>query len=107
MAETRQDIQMTLEEYYDRLRKFDWMYFCSDDHRVWKAGEAGKAELEALADDNPRKLRLFEAFATESVKCWREQRAPKWPCCGDCIEQEREFGVKLDKAVEADAFPEK
>lgn len=43
---------MTVEEFFNRCKHFDWYYTFSDDHRVWCAGEAARVRLEQLAKSN-------------------------------------------------------
>lgn len=40
---------MTLGEYWDLLSKHDWTFDMSDDHSVWKRGQAEKTTLQAIA----------------------------------------------------------
>lgn len=37
---------MTLDEFMDMLRKHDWYYHYSDDHRVFVKGAAERNEIE-------------------------------------------------------------
>lgn len=38
---------MTLDEYIQALKKHDWYFEWSDDHRMW---QAGNAQLKALRE---------------------------------------------------------
>ena len=43
---------LTVEEYFDMLKRHDWFYEYSDDHSVWQKGQSAKAELQSLAKTN-------------------------------------------------------
>lgn len=57
------EIHMTKEEYFHACKHFDWYYDYSDDHRVWKNGNARKAQLLAEAKDDLVKMQIFNDWS--------------------------------------------
>lgn len=49
MSENEIDVKKKMiKGFFKDLSRFDWFYEMSDDHRVWKEGEAAKSSLLAL-----------------------------------------------------------
>ena len=44
---------MTVKEYFDAWKNFDYWTQMSDDHRVYLRGQSAKSKLRALAGDDP------------------------------------------------------
>jgi hypothetical protein len=42
-----------LDEYKQMLASHDWFYHYSDDHSVWKQGQANISRLRAIAKESP------------------------------------------------------
>lgn len=53
---------LTIEEYFDMLRRHDWFYEYSDDHSAWQRGQAGKVELRNLAKANEQFAIMLEDY---------------------------------------------
>ena len=73
-------IKMTLTEFYDVLNSFDWYYDFSDDHRVWKRGESGKAKILAMITEGGKEFKdLYDGFVAHhfSGPSWNTDKAPK------------------------------
>lgn len=51
-----------LREFYDELEKHDWYYSYSDDHRVWKKGEAAWKALVAKGNQSEAHQELLDGF---------------------------------------------
>lgn len=52
-----------LDEFYTKLGYHDWYYQYSDDHRVWRNGQANYDTLKMIAKESPEHQKLFEDFA--------------------------------------------
>jgi hypothetical protein len=50
------------DAYIQALGVHDWQYDHSDDHRVWKAGLAASAKLQASMKTNPILARAYWAY---------------------------------------------
>lgn len=51
----------SLSEYYDLLERADWSYSMSDDHSVWKRGQAEFARLQSIAKEGGKEyLDLYD-----------------------------------------------
>jgi hypothetical protein len=56
---------LTLEDfnaYIKRLANHDWSYEYSDDHSVYRSGQATRKVLTDLADVNPLYLKAYKAW---------------------------------------------
>lgn len=51
---------MTIEEYFNKCKGFDWYYTMSDDHRVWRSGEQAKRALKREAETDLVKSEIFK-----------------------------------------------
>ena len=45
---------MTLTEFYDLLKRHDWSYNYSDDHRVWQRGQDESNMIQPILRGNSR-----------------------------------------------------
>ena len=53
----------SIVEYYEMLKNHDWYYDFSDDHEVWKAGNANIRLIRAIAEAKQADYkRMFDAF---------------------------------------------
>ena len=43
------NLEITVSQFYDQLKSFDWFYEMSDDHRVWTRGNARHEKLKYIA----------------------------------------------------------
>ena len=72
--------EISLVEYYDVLNSFDWYYVMSEDHGVWKSGEARWAKIYNIAIVNEgRYMKLLNGFRDyyNSGQPWGTERQPK------------------------------
>lgn len=69
----------SLQSYYDALEQFDWFYHFSDDHRVWKKGEAASKKIKYLANQSPEHADLYRRFHKHhfSGEPWGTEKEPK------------------------------
>ena len=51
-----------LQWYYNRLKRHDWYYDYSDDHRVWTEGNREESLLMSMSRTDKRAEALFEGF---------------------------------------------
>lgn len=51
-----------MDEYIKLLQSHDWFYNYSDDHRVWKAGEASYNKIVALARIHDPKFIIYTQY---------------------------------------------
>jgi hypothetical protein len=49
---------MTIEEFFNACKNFDWYYSYSDDHGVWRRGEARSKELLDESKTDPIKSKI-------------------------------------------------
>lgn len=70
---------MELGEYYDELEKHDWFYDYSDDHSVWRRGQAARNKLSSIASQSPEHKALWDGFNKHvfSGPNWGTEKAPK------------------------------
>jgi len=54
---------MELKEFDTMLKNFDWYYNMSDDHRVWRAGEAANARIREVAKTSDVHKELYEFWS--------------------------------------------
>jgi hypothetical protein len=57
----------TKEEYIELLKKHDWYYEFSDDHRVWAAGHASAKHLSSLALVFDPDFEILKTFAPKGI----------------------------------------
>jgi hypothetical protein len=70
---------MKLKEYYQQLQAHDWTHMMSDDHGVWKRGNAELKELKSIAKQSPQHQALFDAFDSY---IWKGGPKPEEPTDG-------------------------
>lgn len=58
---------MIAAEFWDLCEAHDWYYNFTDDHGVWKRGEAERLRLIELSEDNPEFARIFDAFQAHKL----------------------------------------
>ena len=66
---------------FDKLSAHDWYYQMSDDHRVWKRGEADWTSLNIMADAIIGGKELLNAFKTHyyTGQPWGNEQQPLPP----------------------------
>lgn len=69
----------TLIEFYDMLEQHDWYYAFSDDHRVWKAGNANLAKIQNIVRESAEHAALYSGFHNHyfSGPAWSTEQSPK------------------------------
>jgi hypothetical protein len=65
---------MTLAQFYDQLKCFDWYYRMSDDNAVWRRGCQNKIRLATLAVMIEGGEELMSAFSAHYIV--HGERAP-------------------------------
>lgn len=50
---------MTKEEFFTKCANHDWYYDYSDDHSVWRRGQAAQEILMAEAAKDPAKAKIY------------------------------------------------
>ena len=53
---------ITLKEYWEKLRFHDWTYMMSDDGEVYRRGDAAHAKIKSYGKLSPEHQALFDAF---------------------------------------------
>lgn len=71
------------KDYEERLKKMDWWYMMSDDHRVWSGGEVSmgklkklKAEMDAI--DKKRSQKLYNKYCPYETRKYSEKLSDKF-----------------------------
>lgn len=54
--------QKSLREYWNMLASHDWFYEYSDDHSVWRRGNAAESTLRLHAAQSPEHRALYDEF---------------------------------------------
>lgn len=70
---------ITLDQFYEILEKHDWLYYMSDDSRVYNLGERAEGRIEAIARQSPKLTALHDAFKAYifSGPTWGKEPLPK------------------------------
>lgn len=56
-------MDFSIAEYYEMLKRHDWYFDFSDDHKVWEEGIANIRLLRAIAEANGADYkRMFDGF---------------------------------------------
>lgn len=62
---------MTLEEFFEKLQRVDFLYSMSDDHRAWQRGKdqvaAVNQEAESLGDEYVKMFNDFRDYKSSLV----------------------------------------
>jgi len=74
---------MTIQEFYDKLAKFDWYYSFSDDGRVFREGSAKESQLKSEAAQTPGGQKLYKAFANWMCSHGQSPRPARPPAMDD------------------------
>lgn len=53
---------MTPSEFWDACERHDWTYSFSDDHRVWRAGQAERDSIDRAVQSDPALEPIFMAW---------------------------------------------
>ena len=56
---------MNLQEFYDLLKRHDWSFEYSDDHRHWQRGRDQLNQIQDILKqnkDNPRNRSLYDQY---------------------------------------------
>lgn len=51
-----------LPEFWDMLKKHDWTHEMSDDHSVWRRGNAEQVRLMGISKESPEHEALFNSM---------------------------------------------
>lgn len=72
-------VQVSLVDFWDMLNRHDWFYTYSDDHSVYRRGQAHQDALEAVSKQSPEHAALFKGFHNYhfSGKPWNTPQEPK------------------------------
>ena len=67
-----------LQALYDRLKKHDWYYQMSDDHRVWRSGQSDWNEITKIANATKGGIELQVAFSVHyyTGEPWGNEQQP-------------------------------
>lgn len=57
----------TFDAFVAKLNVHDWTYEFSDDHNVWKRGQAATADLQRDARISPWHKELYDAYSTTAM----------------------------------------
>ena len=57
-----------MEDYIYKLKTHDWYYEYSDDHSVWKRGEAEKDQLRRLQEEIDNDYKVWNEYAPDMFK---------------------------------------
>jgi hypothetical protein len=57
-----------MDEYINALKKFDWYYLFSDDHRVYNAGEEASKELELMQKLHDPDFQIWNQHAPKDCR---------------------------------------
>jgi hypothetical protein len=71
---------MTLQEFWDLCENHDWYFAMSDDHGVWRRGQANIDRLSAIAKASGQEyVDMLEGFSKHmfSGKPWNTEKTPK------------------------------
>lgn len=70
---------MSPEEFYDKCASHDWYHAYSDDHNVWRRGEAAEHELRKIAATDERLQSIFDQWRDHMFtgEAYGSERAPK------------------------------
>lgn len=70
---------MTIEEFFNACKGFDWFYAMSDDHRAWQRGSIGERKLKNEAKTDPTKQMMYEHWHNYmfSGDPWGTAKAPE------------------------------
>lgn len=73
------DNLIELQEFYDKLERFDWYYEWSDDGKVYRKGQEEARKLSREASGDPGKLDLYKAFKeyVSSGPAFNTEQKPK------------------------------
>ena len=66
--------EMDQIEYFKKLQSHDWYYDYSDDNRVWEKGRRESQRLQAIAQEMPIYLVMYEANGRLYVKPTRKKK---------------------------------
>ena len=53
---------MSPADYLDELRRHDWYYEYSDDHRAWTKGRDNGRRLQAICQEDPLLSRMYSDY---------------------------------------------
>ena len=79
MEQTPEERKLELQQFYDKVQRFDWFHEMSDSHEVFLAGEAAWGRLRAEAFYDPDKTKIIGDFRKYrySGKAWGTEQFPK------------------------------
>lgn len=73
MMEVNESKTISLTDYYDMLERADWFHAMSDDHSVWRRGQAEFGKLQALYKDKPEWKELYDKFKDYMWSDWHKK----------------------------------
>jgi hypothetical protein len=68
---------MNTEQFFNACKNFDWYYNYSDDHRVWRSGEAASKQLLEESKTDPIKSKIYTDWCIY-INSSRRNEQPKW-----------------------------
>lgn len=70
---------MTLEQFFDALKYFDWYYSFSDDGGVYRRGAVREEELRRIGHTSPAHQRMIDDWSKHMFtgESWNTPRAPE------------------------------
>ena len=71
MSNENQTVTTSLSDYYTMLERADWTYAMSDDHSVWRRGQAEFGRLQALYAGKPEWKELYDKFKDHKWSEWK------------------------------------
>lgn len=57
-----------LKDFQSMLDNHDWYYGYSDDHRVWRAGEAESKRIQAVSKESEAHAKLYQEYCDNKFK---------------------------------------
>jgi len=68
-----------IQNFYDRVEHFDWLYEMSDSHEVYLRGRSAWSLLAAEAHKDQTKQEILDAFSKHhySGAPWNTEKQPK------------------------------
>jgi len=77
--------EMDQIEYFKKLQSHDWYYDYSDDNRVWEKGRRESQRLQAIAQEMPIYLVMYEAMADYMLSPPEKRKGLKEPKIEDYL----------------------
>ena len=68
ITDIKEEGDMNDDEFYTLLELHDWTFEYSDDHNVWRRGQAERDAIRQATRDNPYRLALYNAYKEYAFK---------------------------------------